>query len=164
MAAQTNPTTTRTSAKAKQTVNSGSCRYKLMNTLAGADVLLIALALFLLITMGEKQPLASSALFAIILTATSHFLGILLWGYYVVRMQYASHLSHPDDPFTWQQAVKAFSCLAAGMAGTTAVLYLSITTGQEANQWWHFPLALAGAATAVPIYIAIAGQNPEFHD
>ena len=145
-------------------VDSGSYRYKLMNSLAGTYVLLSFFTLFLVIINGEPDPKpALSTSFVIGFTLLAHIIAFFMVAYFVVRMQEACRYSHPDDPFTWSQAAKDALLFAAGVGSTVAVIWTAIATGQDDNQLWHFPLAIAGMATAIPCFIAIARQNPEFH-
>lgn len=140
-------------------VDSGSRRYTLMNSLGTAWVLLAFFAMFLLLTNNPPE-LANSAKFVILL---DHIIAFLMTGYYILRMQTAHRYSHPDDPFTWSKAGKDTLLFATGAAATAGIVWLAIATGQNSNQLWHFPLAIAGMATAIPCFIAIARQNPEFH-
>lgn len=143
-------------------VDSGSYRYKLMNSLGTAWVLLASFAMFLMLT-NDPPELANSATFVILFTLLGHIIAFLMTGYFILRMQEACHYSHPDDPFTWSQAAKNALLFAAGVTSTVAVIWAAIATGQDGNQLWHFPLAIAGMATAIPCFVAIARQNPEFH-
>lgn len=144
-------------------VDSGSRRYTLINSLGAAWVLLAFFAMFLLLTNNPPE-LANSAKFVILLTLLDHIIAFLMTGYFILRMQNAHRYSHPDDPFTWGQAGKDALLFATGAAATAGIVWLAIATGQDGNQLWHFPLAIAGMATAIPCFIAIARQNPEFHN
>lgn len=154
-----------TPAEPAREIDSCSRRYKLMNSLAGTYVLLGFLAIFLTAT-SEKPDLAVSAVIAIFTATIGHFFAFGMAGYFMLRMSESYRYYHPDGDFTWNQAAKDILLFATGAAATAGVIWIAYTTGQaeNGNQWWHFLLALAGLATALPGFIAIARQNPEFHN